>query len=169
MTVAAPAGSAPTYDLDGVATANVAGVATVSGTDRSDVDFGYRLLVAPGTGTPGYWKNHAEAWPVATITIGGRTYTRDEAIALMSRADKQDRTFTMFQSLVSAKLNVGAGNNSSCGEAAILGADAWMTTYPAGSGVAGGGATSPWRVGEALNKTLDDYNNGRLPCAVHRN
>lgn len=168
VTVTAPAGSTPTYDLDGIATANVAGVTTVSGTNRSDVDFGYRPLVAPGTGTPGYWKTHAEAWPVATITIGGVTYTRDQAIALMTRSDKQDRTLTMFQSLVSAKLNVAVGNDFSCVQSTILAADAWMATYPAGSGVAAGGATSPWRVGDPLNATLDAYNNGRLPCAVHR-
>ncbi|MFT3894745.1 MAG: hypothetical protein QM730_24205 [Anaerolineales bacterium] len=38
----------------------------------------------PGTGTPGYWKNHPEAWPVSSITIGEQTFTKDQAIALMT-------------------------------------------------------------------------------------
>src|SRR6185295_10879085 len=37
-----PAGSAPTYDLDGVATANTAAVTVTGGQTRTDVDFGYR-------------------------------------------------------------------------------------------------------------------------------
>ncbi|HEX4962858.1 MAG TPA: SdrD B-like domain-containing protein, partial [Thermoanaerobaculia bacterium] len=37
-----PAGLAPTYDLDGVATPNIASLALAAGTNRTDVDFGYR-------------------------------------------------------------------------------------------------------------------------------
>ena len=55
----------------------------------------------PGTGTPGYWKNHAEAWPVTGITVGGVTYTKAEAIALLGKVGK-DKTTTMFSSLVPA-------------------------------------------------------------------
>src|SRR5439155_642936 len=37
-----PAGTAPTYDLDGIATANQASFALAAGASRSDVDFGYK-------------------------------------------------------------------------------------------------------------------------------
>ena len=60
----------------------------------------------PGTGTPGYWKNHPEAWPVDEITIGGVTYTKVEAIAIMNTPEKGDKTYTMFSALVAATLNV---------------------------------------------------------------
>jgi hypothetical protein len=129
-------------------------------------DFGFvpSAVTQPGTGTPGYWKNHPEAWPVGGITIGGRWYTKDEAIAWLKKVGK-DKTTTMFSSLVSAKLNVRIGNDGSCVSGTITAADAWMATYPVGNNVA---ASSPaWTVGEPLHQTLDNYNNGRL-CAPHR-
>lgn len=121
----------------------------------------------PGTGTPGYWMNHPEAWPVGSITIGGRTYSQAAAIALMQAPVAKDKTLTMFAALVAAKLNVMVGNASSCVATTIAAADAWMTLYPAGFGVAAGGPISPWRTGEPLNYVLDQYNNGLL-CAPHR-
>ena len=59
--------------------------------------------------SPGYWKNHPEAWPVNTITIGGVTYTKEEAICYMKMPVKGDKTITMFKALVSAKLNEANG------------------------------------------------------------
>jgi hypothetical protein len=123
----------------------------------------------PGTGTPGYWKNHPEAWPVKEITIGNVTYTKDEAIANMSKSEKGDKTYTMFRALVAAKLNVMVGNDNSCIADTIEDADEWMATNgPIGSGVKAGGKKSPWRDGEPLYEELDDYNNGDLPCAKSR-
>ena len=91
---------------------------------------------APGTGTPGYWKNHPDAWPVDEITIGGVVYTKDEAIQIMQEPEKGDKTKTLFRALVAAKLNVAIGNDASCVADTILAADEWMAAYvPAGSGV----------------------------------
>jgi len=119
----------------------------------------------PGTGTPGYWINHPEAWPVDSITIGGVTYTKAQAIALMALPVKKDKTLTMFPALVSAKLNVIIGNDSSCISSVIASADAWMAEYPVSSGVLG--SSPEWRVGDPLYQQLDWYNNGLL-CAPHR-
>jgi hypothetical protein len=121
----------------------------------------------PGTGTPGYWKNHPEAWPVDTITIGGVTYTKAQAIANMSMPDG-DKTYTMFRALVCAKLNVWIGNDASCIADTITAADGWMAAYgPAGNGVHADDYAWQEGGGEDLYLTLDDYNNGRL-CAPHR-
>lgn len=121
-----------------------------------------------GTGTPGYWKNHPEAWPFDSIVIGGETYTKTEAIAFMEENNSKDVTYIMFRSLVAAKLNVLVGNDASCITATITIADAWMVTHgPVGSGVKAGGKNSPWRTGEPLYLQLDAYNNGYL-CAPHR-
>jgi len=122
---------------------------------------------SPGTGTPGYWMNHPEAWPVDSIVIGGVAYTKDQAIALMFAPTAGDVTYTMFQALVAAELNVMIGNASSCIASTISAAQDWMTIHPVGSGVAARGSTSPWRVGEPLYIMLDNYNNGLL-CAPHR-
>lgn len=117
-----------------------------------------------GVGTPGYWKNHPEAWPVDEITIGGVTYTKDGAIAFMLDNDSKDATYILFRSLVAAKLNELIGNESECVVETIEAADEWMSVNAIDSGVIAGGSDSPWRVGEPLYLDLDDYNNG-LSCA----
>lgn len=131
-------------------------------------DFGFWTppVQQPGTGTPGYWKNHPEAWPVESITIGGVTYTREQAIAGLKKGGFKDKTVTMFSSLVSAKLNVLIGNDDSCVASTIAAADNWMFTYgPVGSGVHG--ASLAWKLGGPLHSLMDNYNNGTL-CAPHR-
>jgi hypothetical protein len=118
---------------------------------------------APGTGTPGYWKNHPEAWPVSSIMIGGFTYSKEDAISHMSTAGKGDKYGTMFNALVAAKLNVLIGNNSSCIASTIAAADAWMAQYlPVVRG-----NSYAWSLGEPLYRMLDRYNNGGL-CAPRR-
>ncbi|MCI0520181.1 MAG: hypothetical protein L0Z70_07970 [Chloroflexi bacterium] len=119
----------------------------------------------PGTGTPGYWKNHPEAWPVEQITIGGVVFSKADALFWLGQNDRHDKTITLFRALVSAKLNVLIGNESSCVDSTILAADAWMATYRVGTGVRA--STAAWRVGEPLYMTLDAYNNGLL-CAPPR-
>lgn len=121
----------------------------------------------PGTGTPGYWMNHPEAWPEDGIVIGGDFYSRSTAIELMKMAGAGDKTYTMYAALVAAKLNVMIGNPASCVSATIAAADAWLIQYPMESGVAAGGKNSAWRTGEQLYLILDSYNNGLL-CAPHR-
>ncbi len=124
-----------------------------------------RTTTGAGTGTPGYWKNHPNAWPVSSITIGGVVYSKANAILWMGAKDG-DKTVTMFRSLVSAKLNVLIGAESSCIASTITAADSWMKTYgPVGSKV--DASSQAWKIGEPLYKKLDDYNNGLL-CAPHR-
>jgi hypothetical protein len=164
-------GSSDTLDSDGVpdGLGNVIGTVTLISNQvfNSTTDFGFFVtpVAQPGTGTPGYWKNHPEAWPSGTITIGGVLYTKAAAIAWLDLVGK-DKTTTMFSSLVSAKLNVLAGNDSSCVSSTITDADAWMHTYgPVGSGVHA--ASLAWKLGEPMHRLMDNYNNGML-CAPHR-
>jgi SdrD B-like domain len=163
-------GSDDTIDSDGVpdGLGNSVAVITFSDFADPDTDFGFSAtpVAQPGTGTPGYWKNHPEAWPVASITVGGVVYSQAEALAWLGSVGK-DRTSTMFSSLVSAKLNVLAGNDASCVSSTIDAADAWMSLYgPVGSSVHA--ASFAWRIGEPLHRLMDNYNNGML-CAPHRN
>ena len=164
-------GTSDTLDSDGVAdgVGNVAAPVTLVSkvVFNSSTDFGFFVppVEQPGTGTPGYWKNHPEAWPVESITVGGTVYTKAQAIAWLDTPGK-DRTITMFSSLVPAKLNVILGNDSSCVASTIAAADAWMqVSGPVGSGVHA--ASLAWKLGEPLHRLLDNYNNGML-CAPHR-
>jgi len=157
-----------TFDSDGVPDGAGFSVATPVDAFGFATDFGFYTVPVeqPGTGTPGYWKNHPDAWPVESITVGGITYTKAEAIGWLRKVGK-DKTTTMFSSLVPAMLNVLVGNDGSCVNATIAEANTWMATYgPVGSGVAA--SSYAWSVGEPLHITMDNYNNGRL-CAPHRN
>ena len=138
-----------------------------SGEEDLTWDAGMYCIPASGTGTPGYWKNHPEAWPVDEITIGGATYTKEVAIEIMQTSGKGDKTYTMFGALVSAKLNVIIGNDDSCIADTISDADDWMKEYgPVGDGISA--KSDAWKDGEPLSEKLDDYNNGKLPCASAR-
>ena len=142
-------------------------VATVTATCCTPVtNFGFAPsgFSNPGTGTPGYWKNHPEAWPVANITVGGVSYTKAQAIAWLGKTGK-DKTTTIFASYVSAWLSVKIGNDPSCVSAAMAFADSWLATHPVGSNVAGSSAA--WQAAEPSHQTMDAYNNGLL-CAPHR-
>jgi hypothetical protein len=162
-------GGDDTKDSDGVSDGfgNSVASTTLVGLANADTDFGFFTSARPnpGTGTPGYWKNHPEAWPVSTITVGGVTYTKEQAIAWLGKVGK-DKTTTMFSSLVPAMLNLIIGNDGSCVSIAIAKANTWMATYgPVGSNVAASSAA--WAEGEPWHKQMDAYNNGLL-CAPHR-
>jgi hypothetical protein len=155
-----------TFDSDGVPNGTGYSVAVSDATGLA-TDFGFftSSKAQPGTGTPGYWKNHAAAWPVSSITVGGITYTKAQAIAWLGNVGK-DKTTTMFSSLVPAMLNVLIGNDGSCVNSTIAAANVWMATYgPVGSNVAA--SSYAWTVGEPLHIQMDSYNNGLL-CAPHR-
>ena len=155
------------FDSDGVPNGTGFSVATLVPGTGAATDFGFHTsaVQGPGTGTPGYWKNHPDAWPVPSITVGGVTYTKAQAIAWLGKVGK-DKTTTMFSSLVSAKLSVLIGNDGSCVNSTIVAADKWMATYgPVGSNVAA--SSNAWTIGEPLHIQMDSYNNGLL-CAPHR-
>jgi hypothetical protein len=160
-----PAGMVQTYDLDGTGTAHIATAAVNGGQARTDADFGYRVP-PPGTGTIGYWKTHPEAWPVSTITIGGVTYTRDQAIVLLGTPSRGDKSIDLFKQLVATKLNLITGNNPTCIYSTVTSADAWMAAHPPGSNVSSSSAA--WTQASPWHTQLDGYNNGQL-CAPHRN
>jgi hypothetical protein len=146
---------------------NGTGYSVAAGGTGLFTDFGFFTPPSqqPGTGTPGYWKNHPEAWPVNSITVGSVTYTKAQAIAWLTKVGK-DKTTTMFSSLVPAMLNVIIGNDGSCVSSTIAAANTWMATYgPVGSNVAA--SSYAWTVGEPLHIQMDSYNNGLL-CAPHR-
>jgi hypothetical protein len=151
------------YGIDGLTIRNLNGLVKQALIKFKDE----YVPTGPGTGTPGYWKNHPEAWPVDEITIGGITYPKAEAIGYMQDPVSGDKLFTMFPALVAAKLNVLIGNDASCISATISAADNWMATYgPIGVNSVPA-SSEAWEEGEPLYEQLDEYNNGLL-CAPPR-
>jgi hypothetical protein len=128
-----------------------------------------------GTGTPGYWKNHPDAWPVDGITIGGVYWCKDDAIAIMDQPVKGNKVITLFKALVAAKLNRWNGCSFKCVYCCVSAGDWWMGEY--GYEYDNGNVSlstvhansNEWTCpGENIYFCLDDYNNGLLPCAQSR-
>jgi hypothetical protein len=127
-------------------------------------DFGYRVPPADAcVVTPGIWKTRwKDQWPVDSITVAGVTYTREEAIFIMSNPTKYDMTYLLFSQIVAAKLNILNGNESDCIDAAVEFAETWLMKNPLGSGVTIG--SLEWIEIMYTFKDLSSYNKGKL-CA----
>ncbi len=119
----------------------------------------------PGTGTPGYWKNHPDAWPVDCITVGGEEFCKEDAKRFM-KEKKKDKTSTLLRALIAAQLNILIGTESGCVDATMEAAYAWLNEFPYGSKVKA--SSDAWKIGEPLYLTLDAYNNGDSGCALSR-
>ncbi|HEM46668.1 MAG TPA: hypothetical protein ENO23_06430 [Alphaproteobacteria bacterium] len=103
--------------------------------------------------TPGYWKNHPDAWPVETLEVGGATLTMAEAMAVFNMPVKGDITIILGYHLMAAKLNVAAGSDPSI-QPTIDAADAYLMMYPIGSRPNGAAKEE----GEMLKDELCYYN-----------
>ena len=164
-------GGDDTVDSDGAQQGPYSVVSDVQAGSATDFGFTTPPIVGLGTGTPGYWKNHPEAWPVDSIVVGGVLYSKADAIYWLGKVGKDKRT-TMFSSLVPAMLNVHPLiGNANCVADEIRLANEWMAFYgPLDRNVPGvpvAGSSAAWKMGEPWHMTMDAYNNGRL-CAPHR-
>ena len=123
-----------------------------------------------GTGTPGYWKNHPDAWPTDGIWIGGTEFTKAQAIAIMDGPVAGNKWITLFKAYVAAFLNVEVVDNcrpccywdkNDCG-INLDSAYGWLVSN---QGVRVRANSDEWQYshGEAQYWCLDDYNNGYLP------
>lgn len=131
--------------------------------DGSDPSSVFRVTTQSTTSqnctyTQGYWKNHASAWPVTSLTLGTVTYTQAQLLAIFSQPAAGNGLISLSHQLIAAKLNVAQGAVPTATVAtAIANADALIGTLivpPVGSGSLTPGSTS------ALTNTLDQFNNG---------
>ena len=86
--------------------------------------------------TPGYWKNHAECWPIDSVTVGDVVLTKEEAIDYLA-SNSKDATFKLASQLIAAKFNAmslfyGSYNPTTVWQA-IGAADNYLATNPLGS------------------------------------
>jgi hypothetical protein len=109
------------------------------------------------TFTQGYWKNHPNAWPVSTLTLGTVTYNKNQLLAILGQPSQGNGLTILAHQLIAAKLNVAQGATLPAGD--LIGqADALiggLVCTPVGNGF-----LDPATVNDVSN-ALDDYNNGR--------
>ena len=111
----------------------------------------------------GYWMNHPQAWCTETIRLGCLNYSQTQAIAIMRHNASQDKTYSLAQELVAAKLNVTCKHtDQSCVSSLIAAADNFLCSHPIGSGVTAN--SSPWQQVKATFSALAKYNSG-MRCA----
>jgi hypothetical protein len=120
-------------------------------------------------GSPGYWMNHPDAWPVDEIVISNSlVISKEDAIEFMGLKGK-DKSITLFRAFVAARLNQFMGCDTSCPipgtgwtiQDLIWQADTWLFNNPPGSGVSGN--SEAWQGGgEWKYEWLDRYVNGKL-------
>lgn len=77
----------------------------------------------------GFWKNHAELWPVETLTLGDHAYEKAELLALLEMPTKGDASMILAHQLTAAKLNVAGGADADLFETAIEEADGLLAPY----------------------------------------
>jgi hypothetical protein len=119
----------------------------------------------PCTGAPltiGFWKNHPDAWPVDSLTVGSVTYTKVQALQILRDANAKDATKMLVAQLIAAKLNVLSG--AWCGTSSTIfdtytlnASDTFLAAHPWGSDPKGAERTYALM----LKDILDSFNNGR--------
>jgi hypothetical protein len=116
-----------------------------------------KIQIARETKTMGYWKNHPEAWIINSVTIGGVTYSKEEATAILKQANAKDATYMLVAQLIAAKLNLanGLGWDYPDIDLIIADADAFLVAHPIGSNPKGADRD----IAIILLSQLDAFNN----------
>jgi len=57
-----------------------------------------------------YWKNHQEIWPVSSLLLGTRSYTKSQLLALLKAPASADASLILADQLIAAKLNLANGS-----------------------------------------------------------
>lgn len=109
------------------------------------------------TYTQGYWKNHAEAWPVTELTLGGITYTQEELLDILNTPVRGDASYNLMHQLIAAQLNIAQGADDATLAEIITNADDWLYDNPLGSDPSGADRAA----GIQYAGAFDSYNNGR--------
>ncbi len=104
--------------------------------------------------TQGYWKNHPDAWPVDSLTLGTVTYSKADLLVILTTPVKGNGLVQLAHQLIAAKLNLAAGADDASVEASIDAADDLI-----GSLVIGEDSLETADTSELTGK-LDAFNNG---------
>ncbi|MBC8146124.1 MAG: hypothetical protein H7X80_11115, partial [bacterium] len=124
----------PVSDPDGILTPHYAVTTIAAGNLAPRLIYGYKLVTPPSCQTAKYWMDNSASWPVQSVVIGAKTYSKEDCIKLMKKPTKVDKTVELSTELICAKLNRAAGAYSDHMAQTIIDADAWLTQNEAGKG-----------------------------------
>jgi len=129
--------------------------------------FSYVICCAPEgcTLTQGYWKNHAEDWPLSTLTLGSHSYTQSDLLTILHTPPRGDASLILAHQLIAALLNVASGASASGAvQDALADAHAWLIENHGSDGRLPHGvspSTSAGQAAVAIADALVAYNEGR--------
>lgn len=118
--------------------------------------------------TPGYWKNHASAWPVTSLTLGTVSYTQAQLLSILNqpvkgtgKRAKANGLVSLAHQLIAARLNL---ENGATATPQVIQAIADANALIGGLVIppVGGGSLQPATT-SALTAILDMYNRGVAP------
>ncbi|HKA25557.1 MAG TPA: hypothetical protein VKF80_11305 [Candidatus Eisenbacteria bacterium] len=135
------------------------GTAAAAESPRSGDVFGATLspLGDNCTFTQGYWKNHPEAWPVASLTLGNHNYTAAELLSILNTPAGGNGLLILAHQLIAAKLNIADGADPTPVAGDIAAADGIIGNLvipPVGSDTLLPSDVNPY------DDNLNNYNNG---------
>lgn len=109
----------------------------------------------------GFWSTHPENWPAQSIMLGSQLYTRDEVLALVT-APGDDASTRLAAQLITAKLNVANGADTTAINATLAQADALLSQFNGKLPYAVQSASDVGQQMTNLGVILDAYNNATL-------
>jgi hypothetical protein len=110
----------------------------------------------------GFWKNHAEAWPVADLALGSETYASAELLDLLRAPSRGDASRILAKQLIAAKLNVANGSDPTPVAQAIADSDGLLAGFVDRLPYLVRPSSPEGRAMTSNATVLDAYNNGRL-------
>jgi hypothetical protein len=82
------------------------------------------------TETQGFWKTHPDSWPVATLTLGGNSYTEAELLLILNTPDGGNALIILAKQLIAARLSIASGATPDAQVAtAITDADGFIGSF----------------------------------------
>lgn len=110
----------------------------------------------------GYWKNHVDSWPSASLVLGNETYSVSELVGLLRTPSRGDASLILSHQLVAAKLNIAAGSDPEPIEDALADTDTVLASFASRLPLGIRPSSDAGRQMVELSKVLDEYNNRGL-------
>jgi hypothetical protein len=110
----------------------------------------------------GYWKNHPQAWPVDSLTLGAQSYSKDELLSILAKPGGADASAILAVQLIASELDVANGSDPTPIRNTVISANDLLSTF---NGKLPFKTKTNSVAGQAMTQAssiLGSYNNGQL-------